>query len=159
MISFIVDASAKKLLRPGEAMRLRRTCARMVSAAALAAGQGACEASFRLTDEATIWQLNRDYRAKDKPTDVLAFAVREGVGGHLVGGELGDVIICLPIAKAQAKVKSRAGFLREVEHLAAHGLCHLLGYDHPTARAEAKMNARMALLLAAARAEGRIVAA
>lgn len=157
--SFAVDRGVASMLRPGDRARLRRTFTRMVAAAGLAAGGEALEASLRLVDDETIWVFNRAYRHKDKPTDVLAFAVREGQGGELVGGELGDVIISLPTAKGQAKTRTHAGFLREVEFLAAHGLCHLLGYDHPTARAEAKMNTRMEALLVAARRPGKIQAA
>ena len=97
------------------------------------------EAGLTLTDDDEIHALNRDYRKKNKPTDVLAFAMREGEGGGLHPGQLGDVIISLETAKRQA----RRGLYREVEFLWSHGLCHLLGYDHRNDREETTMNARI----------------
>ncbi len=137
---------------------LRRSVRRMVAAAAATEGR-ALEAAFRYTDDAVIHALNRDYRAKDKPTDVLAFAQREGPAGATDLGVLGDVIVSVDTARRQAKRKGVAGLTHELCFLSAHGLCHLLGYDHPTAKAEKIMNARMAALLAAAAAPGRVRAA
>jgi probable rRNA maturation factor len=70
-------------------------------------------------------RLNRDYRAKDKPTDVLSF---EGSGGDM---GLGDVIISVPAARRNARALSRS-LDRELEVLALHGFLHVLGYDHET---------------------------
>ncbi len=137
---------------------VRRCARRMVAAAALTEG-AALEAAFRFTDDAVIHALNRDFRHKDKPTDVLAFAQREGPPGATDDAVLGDVIVSVETARAQAKRRGAAGLTHELCFLAAHGLCHLLGYDHPTAKAEKIMNARMAALLAAAAAPGRVRAA
>src|SRR5688572_15030915 len=97
------------------------------------------EVSLWITGDAEIQTLNRDYRGKNKPTDVLAFAQREGEGGALHPENLGDLIISLPTARRQAK----RGLAAELAFLAAHGLCHLLGYDHRDDAEEAEMNARM----------------
>jgi len=70
-------------------------------------------------------KLNRDYRFKDKPTDVLSF---EGPGGDM---GLGDVIISIETARANAARESRT-LDRELEILALHGFLHVLGYDHET---------------------------
>ncbi|MBK9034052.1 MAG: rRNA maturation RNase YbeY [Myxococcales bacterium] len=137
---------------------VRRCVRRMVAAAAATEGRG-LEAAFRFTRDPAIHALNRDYRAKDQPTDVLAFAQREGPPGATDAGVLGDVIISVETARRQAKRRGPAGLTHELCFLAAHGLCHLLGYDHPTARAERIMNARMAALLAAAAAPGPVRAA
>lgn len=134
---------------------VRRCVRRMVAAAGLTEGR-ALEAAFRYTDDATIHALNRDYRHKDKPTDVLAFAQREGPAGATDAGVLGDVIVSVETARRQAKRRGAAGLTHELCFLSAHGLCHLLGYDHPTAKTERIMNARMAALLAAAAAPGRV---
>lgn len=140
-------------LSAAELLRLRRRASRMLRAAALheaprrRADRLSC--GLTLTDDAEIHELNRGYRKKDKPTDVLAFAMREGQGpggAAAPGDELGDVIISLDTARRQAK----RGLYREVEFLWSHGLCHLLGYDHNDDEEEATMNARMAAL----RAEG-----
>jgi len=98
------------------------------------------ELSVLLCDDATIHELNRDYRKKNKPTDVLAFAMREGEDGHMAGDLLGDVIISLETATRQAK--ERGVVTRdEVMMLLAHGLLHLLGWDHQTDADDKRMRA------------------
>ncbi len=108
------------------------------------------EASLRLCDDAEIRRLNRDYRHKDQATDVLAFAQREGIGGELSPEVLGDIVISIETAERQASGE----LYLEVIHLAAHGLCHLLGYDHQDDAQEAEMNERMRELLAKSRGAG-----
>lgn len=116
-------------------------------------------ASLRLTDDATIRELNREFRQKDKATDVLAFAQREGPWAGVGHELLGDIVISLSTARRQAKRKTPAGVHAEVRFLASHGLCHLLGYDHRDDEEERLMNARMAALLAQATGRGPIRAA
>lgn len=135
--------------------RLATEVARMVRAAARTDGHPDFEVALRLTGDAAIKVLNRDYRAKNKPTDVLAFAQREGPGGALQPQLLGDIVISVDTARRQAK----RGLYAELLHLASHGLCHLLGYDHNNDEEEAAMNARAALLRAEATRRGRIRAA
>ena len=77
--SLLVDPDAR-VLSPAFLARLRRELTRMVKAAGLSEGR-ALDAAFRLTTDAVIHELNRGYRKKDKPTDVLAFAQREGPPG------------------------------------------------------------------------------
>jgi probable rRNA maturation factor len=134
---------------------LARAIARMVTAAARTEG-APLEAAVRFTSDAVIHQLNREYRRKDRPTDVLAFAQREGRGGGTGLSVLGDVIVSVETARRQAR---RRGLEHELRFLAAHGLCHLLGYDHQTDAQERTMNARMAALLEEAARGGRIRAA
>ena len=105
------------------------------------------ELSVLLCDDATIHVLNRDYRRKDKPTDVLAFALREGKDGHLAGETLGDVVISLETAQRQAAERSVAT-RGEVRMLLAHGLLHLLGWDHRTDAEDRRMRAEVDRLLA-----------
>jgi probable rRNA maturation factor len=121
------------------------------------------ELSVALVDDATIHALNRDYRRKDKPTDVLAFPLqlpgatpagkrstprRKSAMAPLVG-MLGDVILSVDTARRQARVHRRP-LLAELTMLLAHGLLHLLGYDHHTDAEEAEMTARTRELEAAA---------
>jgi probable rRNA maturation factor len=106
-------------------------------------------------EDAAIHALNRDYRRKDRATDVLAFAQREGPAGGLHPAVLGDVVISVETARRQA----RRGLYRELLHLASHGLCHLLGYDHRDDAEEREMNARAAALRAEAGRRGRVRAA
>lgn len=113
------------------------------------------ELSVLLCDDATIHELNRDYRGKDRPTDVLAFAMREGEGGPLHPEILGDVVISVDTARRQAAERGVA-IVAEATFLLAHGLLHLLGYDHQT---EQELRVMMALTdgLCAAARSGRVV--
>ncbi len=123
-----------------------------------ALGLPKAELSVVLCDDATIHTLNRDYRRKDKPTDVLAFALREGPGGHLAGDLLGDVIISLDTATRQAKERGIAS-RDEVRMLLTHGLLHLLGWDHRTDAEDRRMRAETDRLLAIlARSESKSAA-
>jgi probable rRNA maturation factor len=107
------------------------------------------EVSFVLTDDKRIHQLNKLYRGKDRPTDVLAFAMHEGEFGALAGHVLGDVIVSVPTARKQAQSR-RTPVLDEVTMLLAHGLLHLLGWDHDTVAKDRRMRAETARLCAAA---------
>lgn len=111
-------------------------------------GLAQVELSVALVDDATIHELNRDYRKKDKPTDVLAFPLQEPVPKKPTG-LLGDVILSIDTARKQAK-KHRRTLLAELTMLMAHGLLHLLGYDHQTDAEEREMTARTRELEAAA---------
>lgn len=142
-------------LAPAMLRTLEREVARMVRAAALTDKREDFEVSLRLTSDATIRVLNRDYRGKDRPTDVLAFAHREGPAAELHPELLGDLVISVETARAQAK----RGLHAELLHLASHGLCHLLGYDHRDDDEERAMNARAAALRAEAKRTGRVRAA
>ena len=107
------------------------------------------ELSILLCDDPTIHALNREYRHKDKPTDVLAFAMMEGeIGGH-APGVLGDVVISLDTAARQAREHARS-LEDEVTMLLAHGLLHLLGLDHRDRTEERRMTACTDLLRASA---------
>jgi probable rRNA maturation factor len=123
---------------PAAARRqLRTEVARMVRAAARHDDRDDYEVSLRLVDDGAIHALNRNYRGKNKPTDVLAFAQRDSATGP-DAGVLGDIVISVDTARRQA----RRGLYRELMHLASHGLCHLLGYDHRDDAEEREMNAR-----------------
>ena len=109
------------------------------------------EVSFVLTNDERIHQLNKIYRGKDRPTDVLAFAMHEGEFGELAGHLLGDVIVSVPTARKQAR-SHKVLVLEEVTMLLAHGLLHLLGWDHDTDAKDRRMRAETARLCAAAQA-------
>jgi probable rRNA maturation factor len=107
------------------------------------------EVSFLITDDNRIHELNKVYRHKDRPTDVLAFALREGDFAELAGNALGDVIVSVPTARKQAEERGRP-VLDEVTMLTAHGLLHLLGWDHDTDAKERRMTAETDRLCRAA---------
>ena len=94
------------------------------------------ELSILLTDDAGIRCLNREYRGKDRPTDVLAFPLQEGEFAQ-VGDALGDVVISLETAKRQAAENGLTP-AQEVDRLLVHGVLHLIGYDHEVSPREAR---------------------
>ncbi len=114
-----------------------------------------CELSVALVDDATIHELNREYRGYDKPTDVLAFAMRECDPQHAHASPtepeaLGDVVISIATAARQARLAKKT-LLAELTMLLAHGVLHLVGYDHRT-RAEERVMTGMTRELEAAAA-------
>lgn len=130
---------------PVGSVGLKRRAERMLQALGLTDA----ELSIVVCDDATIHALNRTHRRRNKPTDVLAFALREGK--PLPGAEalLGDVVISLDTAARQAEERGHS-LWAEVTMLLAHGLLHLIGYDHRTDAEERRMNARADILVAAA---------
>jgi probable rRNA maturation factor len=107
------------------------------------------ELSLVLTNDELIHELNATYRKKDRPTDVLAFAQREAAHEGADDALLGDVIVSVPTARRQAAEAER-DVLAEVTMLVAHGLLHLLGWDHDTDARDRKMRAKTEILCAAA---------
>lgn len=107
------------------------------------------EVSILLTDDREIRILNRDYRGIDRPTDVLSFSMREGEGARFAGDALGDVVLSIPTAARQARAAKRP-LLDEATMLLAHGLLHLLGWDHATPSDDARMRAKTDELCVAA---------
>ena len=95
--------------------------------------------TIAIVPDGRVQQLNRRYRRKDAPTDVLSFASDER-------GYLGDVVIAAGVARRQAKQAGHS-LQHELRVLALHGLLHLLGYDHERdagrmARVEARLRWR-----------------
>ena len=105
------------------------------------------EVSVTFVDDDTIRELNREYRGKDKPTDVLSFPLYDGeddalpLPPHEDGDEeaepvaLGDIVISAERARAQS-VEYGHSFERELAFLAVHSTLHLLGYDHERSEEE-----------------------
>ncbi|OLS41784.1 rRNA maturation RNase YbeY [Bacillus sp. MRMR6] len=102
------------------------------------------EVSLTFVTNDRIQEINRDYRDKDTPTDVISFAMEElGEGEVALSGVelprvLGDIIISVARAKEQAEDYGHS-FIRELGFLAVHGFLHLLGYDHMTEADEEEM--------------------
>lgn len=88
------------------------------------------EMSVVLTDDATIRALNREWRAIDKPTNVLSFpaAPVKGIG---LPAPLGDVVVAYETLAREAAEENKP-VLHHLAHLVVHGYLHLLGYDHET---------------------------
>lgn len=109
----------------------------------------ACE--IVLVDGEEIRRLNRELRFTDSVTDVLSFPALDGIlGKKIIKAEhipdvdeqgnllIGSIAICTERAREQAEEYGHS-FLRELNYLAAHGVCHLLGYDHTEERERAAM--------------------
>ncbi len=93
-----------------------------------------CEVSLVFVDNAQIHEMNRDYRGKDQPTDVLSFPQYEMVSEMASYPEelaLGDIVISLERAAEQAEDFGHS-IEREICYLTAHSMFHLFGYDHDT---------------------------
>jgi probable rRNA maturation factor len=107
------------------------TTARRAAAAALASlavPYESCELSIVLSDDATVQGLNRDWRGRDAPTNVLAFpGDSEPVAGQPL--LLGDVIVAFGVTRAEADRDGKS-LADHLSHLIVHGTLHLLGYDH-----------------------------
>jgi probable rRNA maturation factor len=106
--------------------------------------EGNSEVSVTFVSNERIREINREYRHKDQPTDVISFALEE-LGEdeiEIVGGDmprvLGDIIISVERAKEQAEEYNHS-FSRELGFLSLHGFLHLLGYDHIEEEDEKKM--------------------
>lgn len=99
------------------------------------------EISITFVTNEKIQEINRDYRDKNQPTDVISFAMEElGEGEVKVVGAnqpriLGDIIISVQRAKEQAEEYGHS-FMRELGFLAVHGFLHLMGYDHESEEEE-----------------------
>lgn len=131
-------------------VRLTRFAVRQTTLAHLAerllsaVGESRSELSLELTGDRRMQRLNREYRKKDRSTDVLAFPIREAVlpqGVRPVAHMLGDVVISLPTAVRQAKEAGRS-IDDELAMLLVHGILHLCGYDHERNPREAVRMAR-----------------
>lgn len=105
--------------------RLRKRALRVLSAI----GEGGSELSVALVDDAQIARLNAQWRDKPRATDVLSFSLIEGDFADHRSGLLGDVVISVETAAAQAAELHRSLDDR-VARLLIHGVLHLVGYDH-----------------------------
>jgi Predicted metal-dependent hydrolase len=97
-------------------------------------GLSKVELSIALVSDAQIKRLNKIYRNKDKPTDVLSFPIGEKVEDWLI---LGDIVISVDTARRQAQELGHS-LEEELKRLLVHGLVHLLGYDHELGGEEEK---------------------
>ena len=87
------------------------------------------QVSILIVDDQGIQAINRDYLQRDRPTNVISFAMQEGEGGGVQPDLLGDVVISAETARRDAAEADRP-FESELYFLLLHGILHLLGYDH-----------------------------
>ena len=121
--------------------QLRRTrfdqlcLARLAQAVLSSVGEKKADLGILLVGDRSMRRLNRDYRKKNRTTDVLAFPMREGPGPS--SALLGDVVISVPTAAQQARQLGRS-LDEELTILLIHGILHLCGYDHERSNREAR---------------------
>ncbi|WP_425086494.1 rRNA maturation RNase YbeY [Zavarzinia compransoris] len=128
-LRLLVPRAAKAALHAG-----RQRCP------ALDGALGPVEIDLCLSSDEAVQQLNRDWRGKDKPTNVLSFPGLEGGIAASLPAEaprpLGDIVLALETCQREA-VEQDKSLAHHVQHLVVHGVLHLLGYDHES-DAEAK---------------------
>lgn len=104
------------------------------------------EISILITDNDQIRGLNKQYRKKDAPTNVLAFPMQEGAFTDITPGLIGDVVISCETAQQEA---DNAGIKLEerMSQLLIHGVLHLIGFDHEISEADAEKMEKKSLTL------------
>ena len=113
--------------RRGVKAILRRALQQASAAAAVTDG----EISVVLCDDHAMRALNRDWRRKDTPTNVLAFPVDTGKATVERPRLLGDIVIAYETLEREARAQGKP-FAEHLAHLAVHGFLHLVGHDHST---------------------------
>ncbi len=101
------------------------------------------ELTIRIVNEAESAALNETYRHKQGPTNVLSFPYVAPPEAE--SALLGDIVVCAPVALREAVVQGKTPEAHWA-HLVAHGLLHLLGYDHDEAQAEAMESLEIRIL-------------
>ena len=124
MVDVIVDAGLPVAALPGEAV-VRHA----VAAACMQAGiSRAVSLCVRFADDATIRELNREWRGRDAATDVLSFPMQEGPGID-PDEPLGDIMLAWPFVCREAE-RLGVDAVAHAQHLIVHGVLHLLGFVH-----------------------------
>jgi probable rRNA maturation factor len=130
-----------EITRRGTGKKVPSRALKKIAQAVLAVvGQAQAELSVALIGNAEMQKLNRQYRHKDYPTDVLSFPIEDTLfAGHRL---LGDVIISVEKAAEQAQEHGRTRD-EELVTLLIHGIVHLLGYDHERSAKDARVMKRL----------------
>ena len=102
--------------------------------------------TIRLVDEAESQALNKQFRGKDRPTNVLSFPSE--VPRDIEPDYLGDIVICAPVVEQEAREQNKA-LNSHWAHMLVHGLLHLKGYDHLNALEAEEMESREKQILQA----------
>jgi probable rRNA maturation factor len=117
LVFTLLDRQRRRRVDPRRLLRALRGAASVLGVSG--------EITLVLTGDRRMRELNRRYRGKDRPTDVLSFP------GDGVEGALGDVVISVESAARNARRLGRT-LAQELDVLALHGFLHVLGYDHET---------------------------
>jgi len=134
-VSGVIDVDVSVTREAGDWPEDAEWLAERAALAALSAvwdpADGPAEMSVVLADDALVRTLNRDYRGKDKPTNVLSFALTEADGPDAEDAPtmLGDVVLAWETVSREAAEQGKT-LSDHTCHLVVHGVLHLLGYDH-----------------------------
>ncbi len=134
---FIEDEQTVVTLKDEQLQLLKKTVMQCLKDETISRG---CEINILLTDDESIRQINKQHREIDMSTDVLSFPIADIKNGEILSDQgdidmdeglllLGDIIISVETALKQSEDYGHS-FERELAFLTAHGLFHLLGYDH-----------------------------
>lgn len=96
------------------------------------------EISILIVDDPQIEELNQQYLNREGPTNVIAFAMREGEFSDLSPHLLGDVVISADTAAQEAQIAAMS-MQQRFSELLVHGILHLMGYDHETSEKDARV--------------------
>lgn len=133
----------KSPLRP-YCKTVREICAETIAATKLAKLDCHWTMAVLLADDAFIKELNKDYRGKNKATNVLSFPSEEAIEAHAKAFakqgefELGDIILAYETVEREAAEQGKT-FAAHAKHLIIHGTLHLLGHDHMEEKEASKM--------------------
>lgn len=143
---YIEDEQTAVALNEQQLELLQRTAIQCLKDESFSRG---CEINILLTDDETIRQINKQHRDIDRPTDVLSFPMADIDNGEILSDQgdvdmdeglllLGDIIISMETALKQSSDYGHS-LERELAFLTAHGVFHLLGYDHMETQEETNM--------------------
>jgi probable rRNA maturation factor len=139
-VDFVIESQAWRAEPEAEAV-VRRAIAQAAAAVSTSAG----EVAIVLTDDSAIRILNRQWRGKDAPTNVLSFPAAEPQPDTPV--LLGDIVIAYETVAREALAQNKP-FMHHLAHLAVHGFLHLVGYDHETDKEAEAMETLETVVLA-----------
>lgn len=142
LISVQVAASRKDV---PHASRLRAWAVKGFELANAGVRERTVHVVLRVVNAPESRTLNRTWRGKDKPTNVLSFPAGQVVADGV--RELGDIVICKTVVAAEARAQGKLPAAHWA-HMVVHGMLHLLGYDHVRAREAAVMERSEARILA-----------
>ncbi len=129
-MSFEIHISVQSRLWPPLEKRIKKVALTTLDTSG---AKPPAELSIVLADDPFVQNLNKTYRGKDSPTNVLSFPAEEA-------GILGDVILAYETVEAEAIAQGKS-FDHHVMHLIIHGILHLLGYDHESEKDAESMEA------------------
>ncbi|MBL8674405.1 MAG: rRNA maturation RNase YbeY [Rhodospirillales bacterium] len=147
-VEIVVDIRDRRWLAASRTVRA--LCRRAATAALDGSGRkprGAVALTIALTSDAAVRRLNRDFRGKDRPTNVLSFPADSFASAPGAPRHLGDIALALETVRREARAQDKR-VADHLAHLVVHGTLHLLGHDHEDDSGAAVMERREIRVLA-----------